>query len=401
MDIVIEPVKIEDEQEIVINPEPDTDPETSIVHLYKNIDYYDIDRQVDIKQLYLRHIRQKRLEQQKLETGEIRVIQPMEITIEPWEGPILNPENGLDPDSELVPSPDQEDEPVPIIGTTACGPWGSDCKSCCYFLCNVCQKTVCSRCVCCNSIMSIVRPFYFFILYLFTSEVNSEADMYIDYFNIKIKNDQDEVSAMQVMETMVYICFELYKTLIGSFLTVFTSQRCGNRTCTIWENIVPKNDLELTGIVLNFLMATTLFIEYIFEIMREAYLIKYLKYDNNIANNGLHIASMYRYSDRIIFMKLMPLYIYYIRFSYVVLLVYIINVVVSAIIIETNYYDNTSLFSFVTNALFIVYKIYNVVEVTSYKGNYFYSAYKRKNIHYNTIKPKYIHKDLPNMDDAV
>ena len=294
-----------------------------------------------------------------------------------------------------------EHEPEPIIGTTSCGPWGSDCKNCCYFLCNLCQKNSCCGCTCCSSIKSIVRPLYFFILYLFTSEENSEADMYIDYFNIKIKNDQDEVSAMQVMETMVYICFELYKTLIGSFLTVFTSQRCGNRTCTIWENIVPKNDLELTGIVLNFLMATTLFIEYIFEIMREAYLIKYLKYDNNIANNGLHIASMYRYSDRIIFMKLMPLYIYYIRFSYVVLLVYIINVVVSAIIIETNYYDNTSLFSFVTNALFIVYKIYNVVEVTSYKGNYFYSAYKRKNIHYNTIKPKYIHKDSPDIDQTV
>jgi hypothetical protein len=188
------------------------------------------------------------------------------------------------------------------------------------------------------------------------------------------------------------LCFELYKTLIGSFLTVFTSQRCGNQTCTLWENIVPKNDLELTGIIINFLMAITLFIEYIFEIMREAYLIKYLKYDNTIANNGEHIAEMYEHSDKHIFMKLIPLYIYYIRFSYIVLVVYVINVVISAIIIQANYYDNTSLFSFITNALFIIYKIYNVVEITSYKGNYFYSAYKRKNIHYNTIKPKYMDK---------
>jgi hypothetical protein len=33
-----------------------------------------------------------------------------------------------------------------------------------------------------------------------------------------------------------------------------------------------------------------------------------------------------------------------------------------------------------------------VVEITSYRGDYFYSAYKRKNIHYNDIKPKYLLK---------
>jgi hypothetical protein len=180
--------------------------------------------------------------------------------------------------------------------------------------------------------------------------------------------------------------------MIGSFLTVFTSQRCGQQTCTILENIVPKNDLELAGIICNFLMATSLLIEYIFEIMREAYLIKYLKYDKALANNGEHIAELYENTDKSIFEKLIPLYVIYIRFSYVVLIIYFVNVVLSAVIVSTNYYDNTSIFSFVTNALFIIYKIYNVVEITSYRGDYFYSAYKRKNIHYNDVKPKYLLK---------
>jgi hypothetical protein len=213
------------------------------------------------------------------------------------------------------------------------------------------------------------------------------------------KNDQ--VNVTEILITATSIVFELYKTMIGSFLTVFTAQRCGQQTCTIWENIVPKNDLELAGIVFNFLMATTLLIEYIFEIMREAYLIKYLKYDKSLANNGEHITELYETADKDIFAKLIPLYIIYIRFSYVVLFVYFVNVILSAAIVAENYYDNTSIFSFVTNALFIIYKIYNVVEITSYRGDYFYSAYKKKNIHYNDIKPKYLLKPITEIDDDV
>ena len=280
----------------------------------------------------------------------------------------------------------------------SCGPWGSDCITCWYCTCNICCYPIVIMCkqiqstmrVYSENLVEIITPIYFFILYVFTKEQNTEADVYINYFTIKKKEKLDNVTVFQIIETTCSILFELYKTLIGSFLTVFTSQRCGNQTCTILENFFPKNELELVGLIVNFLMATTLLIEYIFEIMREAYLMKYLKYDNNIANNGDYIASLYESSEKRIFRKLIPLYRIYIQFSYVVLLVYIVNVIISAIIIERNYYDNTSLFGFITNALFIIYKIYNVVEITSYKGNYFYSAYKRKNVHYNTIRPQFM-----------
>ena len=266
-----------------------------------------------------------------------------------------------------------------------CGQWGSDCKIGCS-LCSIC----CDRCMPCGCIFNKLKPLYFFILYLLTGESDSRANVYKNYFKIEKEVDDNKVSVFQILETVAVVCFELYKTLIGSFLTVFTAQRCGEQTCTIWQNFLPKNDLELAGLICNFLMATSLFIEYIFEIMREAYLIKYLKYDYDIANNGYHISELYESSDKTIFKKLIPLYIIYIRFSYVVLLIYIINISISAVIIRSNYYDNTSLFGFITNALFIIYKIYNVVEITSYKGNYFYSAYKRKNMHYNTIRPQYL-----------
>jgi hypothetical protein len=42
-----------------------------------------------------------------------------------------------------------------------------------------------------------------------------------------------------------------------------------------------------------------------------------------------------------------------------------------------------------------------VVEITSYRGDYFYSAYKKKNIHYNDIKPKYLLKPITEIDDDV
>lgn len=270
-----------------------------------------------------------------------------------------------------------------------CGTWFDGCCNCCYMPLKCMESSRYLSSKCCRIFTNRLKQVYFFILYLFTGELNTEAVGYKNYFNVtSIKEDQ--VNIPEIIITATSIVFELYKTLIGSFLTVFTSQRCGQQTCTIWENIVPKNDLELVGIIFNFLMATTLLIEYIFEIMREAYLIKYLKYDKSLANNGEHIAELYETADKDIFTKLIPLYVIYIRFSYVVLFVYFVNVVLSAAIVAENYYDNTSIFSFVTNALFIIYKIYNVVEITSYRGDYFYSAYKKKNIHYNTIKSKYL-----------
>jgi len=298
--------------------------------------------------------------------------------------------------SEL-PNNNESTSAHPPLKMQGCGTWCDECFNCCCMPIE-CIARSCHLCSdCCSEIPSKTKQLYFFILYLFTGELNSEAVGYKKYFNIKSKKD-DQVNVPEILITAISIIFELYKTMIGSFLTVFTAQRCGQQTCTIWENIVPKNDLELAGIVINFLMATSLLIEYIFEIMREAYLIKYLKYDKSLANNGEHIAELYENTDKNIFEKLIPLYVIYIRFSYVVLLIYFVNVILSAVIVSTNYYDNTSIFSFVTNALFIIYKIYNVVEITSYRGDYFYSAYKRKNIHYNDVKPKYLLKTAPEID---
>jgi hypothetical protein len=283
------------------------------------------------------------------------------------------------------------DEVRPREKMQSCGTW---CDGFCFF-CNILKICclVCSNIPFCGcKIFAIqLKKLYFFMLYLFTGELNPEAIDYKNFFNVKSKKD-DQVNVPEIIVTAGSIVFELYKTLIGSFLTVFTAQRCGSQTCTIWENIVPKNELELVGIICNFLMASALLIEYFLEITREAYLIKYLNYDNSLANNGEHIAEIYENANKKIFMKLIPLYMIYIRFSYVVLFIYFVNVGLSATIIASNYYDNTSIFSFVTNALFIIYKMYSVVEITSYRGNYFYSAYKRQNIHYNTIKPKYLLK---------
>jgi hypothetical protein len=300
----------------------------------------------------------------------------------------IEPNNSFRISNNRIIPKQRESQPDPVK-MRSCGTWFDECFDCCCMPIQ-CMASSCRFCSdCCSEIVPRMRPVYFFIIYLFTGELNIEAVEYKEYFNIKTASD-DQVNVPEILITTASIMFELYKTMIGSFLTVFTSQRCGQQTCSILENIVPKNDLELAGIICNFLMATTLLIEYIFEIMREAYLIKYLKYDKCLANNGEHIAELYENTDKHIFEKLIPLYIIYIRFSYVVLLVYFVNVILSGVIVSANYYDNTSIFSFVTNALFIIYKIYNVVEITSYRGNYFYSAYKKKNIHYNDVKPKYL-----------
>lgn len=201
-------------------------------------------------------------------------------------------------------------------------------------------------------------------------------------------------------KTSYHIVFELYKVVISSFLTIFTQQKClyyNNitntnevTTCTMLNNFYAYNNsqLQTAGLVINFITFSVFIIQYIIEILREHYLIKYLEYSTLIANNSINLEQFKNDKNQHIFKKLKYFYRVYMKVSQIVLIMYLINIGVSSAVVYNNYLNKSSIIGFVTNSLFVFIKIGSIIEITSEKDNIYYSAYRKQHIHYNSLNTK-------------
>ena len=93
-------------------------------------------------------------------------------------------------------------------------------------------------------------------------------------------NDQDFMQKVNVTTT---VCFELYRSIISSFLILFVPQKCGDHLCSINENLALDNELYSTGLVFNFMTMFLLVILYYTEVKRENKLITYLEVNKSKA----------------------------------------------------------------------------------------------------------------------
>lgn len=210
-------------------------------------------------------------------------------------------------------------------------------------------------------------------------------------------HQQIKTTKLQRCVLFVRLCFELYKTMIGSYLTVFTPQDCGHDICTLYENLIPKDDLEVIAITMNSVMAFFLLSEYAIEMTREKILRTYFKNDQRLPvekeyfTNLLGIldtkkAALLDEQSRMISI----IFRLYRRIGIILLTLYIINVSISGVVIYKNYYDKSSLFGFVTNALFIVFKMASILKIAIHSINMPYSAYIETPVAFNSLKTEYI-----------
>jgi len=212
----------------------------------------------------------------------------------------------------------------------------------------------------------------------------------------KLKEINKDKTVTNWFKTLYHIVFELYKVVISSFLTIFTQQKCyiNNTneitTCTMYDNFYNYNNsqLQIAGLAINFITFSVFIIQYIIEILREHYLIKYLEYNSNIANNSVNLEQVKNENNKYIFKKMKYFYKVYIKVSQIVLIMYLINIGVSSAVVYNNYLNKSSIIGFVTNSLFVFIKIGSIIEITSERDNIYYSAYRKQHIHYNSLNDK-------------
>lgn len=189
----------------------------------------------------------------------------------------------------------------------------------------------------------------------------------------------------QIM-SWAYCGLQSYQVLISSLLLIFVPQNCNNVECTYYQNLTSFNTpFHIFGIFINFLCLLSFIILYYIENRRETQLILFMNENKAISFENYDIEKR---------MLLLPIkekdYIYtldkyYDIIGYVSFIIYIINVIISGVLISNYSYGSGTILMFITNSLFICEKMYKIYYVIHTDKSIFYSAYLTEFVQYNDL----------------
>jgi hypothetical protein len=215
--------------------------------------------------------------------------------------------------------------------------------------------------------------------------------------NNLFENPEGRMTNSQKTTIVIFTGFEAYRTIISSFLTVFVPQSCGGYSCTILQNLLPKDDIETAAISVNMFMALYFCILFTIERVRETIVKKYLIADKTSATDKDYLVQMLSEMnphERHQIIRLNRIYRISAQF---LLLAFFVNAGISCIVIYKNYLNNTTATVFITNTFFMINRIHKALKITS-SGEYnIYSAYRTDNLLYNRHRGAWLQKETSRM----
>lgn len=120
----------------------------------------------------------------------------------------------------------------------------------------------------------------------------STSTAFTKFINNLFENPEGRMTNLQRISIIVFTCFETYRTIISSFLTVFVPQNCGGYSCTILQNTIPKDNLEIAAISINTFMAFYFCTLFTIESIREKVVKKYLTTDKSFTTDKEYLMKM-------------------------------------------------------------------------------------------------------------
>jgi len=198
------------------------------------------------------------------------------------------------------------------------------------------------------------------------------------------QNDQDFNQKLNVAITLV---MELFKVLMGAFLVVFVPQKCGDGICSISQNINRDDDLSKSALSFNIITSVSFLALYFIEVKRENKMINYLEVnrftpvDNESVGKALEKLSSVKKQNIWDYDR------YYQKAGYTTTAAFIINAILSIIVLHDNYLDSKTITVFLTNILLMGLKVADVFSTVNTKKNVFYSAYLKNKVQFNDVDP--------------
>ena len=197
-------------------------------------------------------------------------------------------------------------------------------------------------------------------------------------------SDQDN---NQKINVTISVALELYRVLVSSLLILFVPQDCDGHLCSLTENMETTSQTYTTGLFFNFFTMFVFLVMYSLEIKRENRLISYLEVNKSKATDNNSVCEVLKKLPLEKKNSILFLDTYYQKAAYVAMVSFIINSIISGIIVYQYSLGNQTTSTIITNILFMVTKLSDVFQTVNTEKNIFYSAYLKGKIQYNDVDP--------------
>ena len=203
------------------------------------------------------------------------------------------------------------------------------------------------------------------------------------------ETNQDFNQKMSVACTLV---LELYRVINSSLLILFVPQSCKGQLCSMTDNLKwnPNHHAYNFGICMNFITLFIFSCLYYIELKRENRLIKYLDVNPDMPSSNAAVQKTLENISVEKRNKILSIDKYYQYASYISIAMFILNSIVSAVIVNRYYLGSQTTTSLVTALLFMFTKLVNVYNVSMTEEHIFYSGYMKTFVQFNDLDKSHI-----------
>jgi cytochrome b subunit of formate dehydrogenase len=205
-----------------------------------------------------------------------------------------------------------------------------------------------------------------------------------------VKKIQDFASNQdnnQKINVAISVALELYRVLVSSLLILFVPQDCHGHLCTLTENMETNSQIYTTGLFFNFATMFVFLVMYTLEVKRENRLITYLDVNKSTPCDNASVGEVLQKLPSEKQNSIIVLDMYYQKAAYVAMVSFVINSIISGIVVYQYSLGNQTTTTIITNILFMVSKMSDVYLTVNTEKNVFYSAYLKGKIQYNDVDP--------------
>ena len=195
----------------------------------------------------------------------------------------------------------------------------------------------------------------------------------------------------QKINVAISVALELYRVLVSSLLILFVPQDCDGHLCTLTENMETNSQIYTTGLFFNFATMFVFLVMYTLEVKRENRLITYLDVNKSNACDNESVGQVLKKLPSEKQNSIFVLDLYYQKAAYVAMVSFVINSIISGIVVYDYSLGNQTTTTIITNILFMVSKLSDVFLTVNTEQNIFYSAYLKGKIQYNDVDPDKVH----------
>lgn len=199
-------------------------------------------------------------------------------------------------------------------------------------------------------------------------------------------NNQESYQRYQAISSVL---IELFRVITSSLMILFVPQKCGEDICTFQQIMQFNNGFNSIGLIINFITLGAFIIFYFIEMWRENRLIKYLDVNPNMPTDEVYISNIMNILPLEKKNKILQSSTYYLYMTWITIIIYIINAIISGLIIHRAYLSNQTYATFITYVIFMITKLSNAHVVVSTDDNIYYSAYLKTNVQFNDIDRNY------------